>query len=524
MNSPDYQERLQAETRNYADCLNVEDLPPIFHYWSNRYVRPRLEEFGFSSPAGMFHKYVEEQCALGPGDALRFLSVGSGNCELEIDLALRLRAQGHSKFVIDCLDLNSAMLERAHVAAAQKAVEDHINLVQDDFNKWKPTHEYDAAIANQALHHVLNLEHLLTEIKASLKPHGHLIVSDMIGRNGHQLWPEALDILHELWRKLPPSYRFNNQTRRYEDLYVNEDYSRESFEAIRSQDILPLLLEQFHCELFIGFANLINPFVERSFGPHFDQTAPWDRNFIDEVQARDDYEILRGRIKPTHLLAVLGTDAGAPCAFYGPLSPEFCVRRPNLDETARTALPQDVYQWGAWPHSSQSELEIACQRLSEAAHRIQGLKNQVEQGQSDLEKRTSWAWQCEKESEERATWALEVDRENRALTALIEQLEGDLKERTLWALQRDKDFNERTAWAQQLRRELDEQTAFTVELNQEFEERTRWALQLKTELEDRTAWALQLQKEVESTAWIRSSWIRSLRDRFRRLFGLHVRP
>ena len=164
MDSPNYQARLQAETRNYADCQNVEDLPPIFHYWSNRYVRPRLEEFGFSSPTGMFHKYVEEQCALGAGGALRFLSVGSGNCELEIDLALRLLAQGHSEFVIDCIELNSAMLERSRVAAAQRGVADHINLIQDDFNEWNPTGQYDAAIANQALHHVLNLEHMLTEI------------------------------------------------------------------------------------------------------------------------------------------------------------------------------------------------------------------------------------------------------------------------------------------------------------------------------------------------------------------------
>ncbi|MDQ2948261.1 MAG: methyltransferase domain-containing protein [Acidobacteriota bacterium] len=508
---PNYQARLQAETRNYADCQNVDDLPPIFHYWSNRYVRPRLEEFGFSSPTGMFHKYVEEQGALSAGDTLRLLSIGSGNCELEIDLALRLRAKEQSKFVIDCLELNSAMLERARVAAAQHGIDDHINLIQDDFNEWKPIHQYDAAIANQALHHVLNLEHLLTGIKASLKPRGRLIVSDMIGRNGHQLWPEALDILHQLWRKLPPSYRFNNQTRRYEELYVNEDYSRESFEAIRSQDILPLLLQHFHFELFIGFANLINPFVERSFGPHFDHTAPWDRNFIDELQARDDDEILHGRITPTHLLAVLRTDTEAPCAFFGPLSPEFCVRPPGLEMTP-TALPQDVYQWGAWPHSLQSEIEIACQRLSESAHRIQNLKHELEQTQLDLEKRTAWAWQREKESEARTAWAFQVHSENRALTALTAQLEADLKQRTVWARQLEKDFDERSAWALDLRRELDEQTASTIELNKQLEERTRWALQLRQELE-RTA------QELKRTAWIRAFW-----HRFRRLFGLHVRP
>ena len=79
----------------------------------------------------------------------------------------------------------------------------------------------------------------------------------------------------------------------------------ESFEGIRSQDILPLLLDHFHFRLFFGFANVIDPFVDRSFGHNFDATAPWDRAFIDAVQERIEKEMVSGRIKPTHMLAVV---------------------------------------------------------------------------------------------------------------------------------------------------------------------------------------------------------------------------
>jgi SAM-dependent methyltransferase len=318
-----------AEKGVYNDCVKVHDLPEIFHYWSNKHVRPKLEALGFSAPNEMFRKYLEEQCRLGKHDAQRFASIGAGNCDLEIALASHLRAQGWSGFVIDCIDLNAAMLERGRAAAAKEGVEEQINFVNADFNQWTPVHEYDALIANQTLHHAMNLEGLFSQIKTCLKPNGSFIISDIIGRNGHQRWPEALEIVHEYWRKLPPSYRFNRQLQRYEELYENWDCSEESFEGIRAQDILPLVLANFHFRLFFGFANVIDPFVDRAFGYHFDAKAQWDRAFIDQVHQRDEEEIRAGHIKPTHMLAVVTKNAETPTLFHEPLRPEFCVRSPQ---------------------------------------------------------------------------------------------------------------------------------------------------------------------------------------------------
>ncbi len=39
-------------------------LPRIFHYWSNKYLRPMLEEFGVSNPDQFFAKYLHlGECA-----------------------------------------------------------------------------------------------------------------------------------------------------------------------------------------------------------------------------------------------------------------------------------------------------------------------------------------------------------------------------------------------------------------------------------------------------------------------------
>ena len=249
----------------------------------------------------MFRKYLAEQCLARRNDAKRFVSIGAGNCDLEIDLGLHLRTAGYDDFIIDCLDLNTDMLERGRTAAAKAGVAAHVNFVQADFNAWTPAHQYDAVIANQSLHHVLELEDLFAQIKSSLKPHGSLVVSDMIGRNGHQRWPEALEIVHQFWRQLPPSYRLNRKLQRYEELYQDWDCSLEGFEGIRSQDILPLLLEYFQFRLFIGFGNVIDPFVDRAFGFNFDAAQAWDRSFIDRVHQRDQEAIVSGRIGPTHI-------------------------------------------------------------------------------------------------------------------------------------------------------------------------------------------------------------------------------
>ena len=107
-----YLARVAMERSKYANALVLNDLPAIFHYWSNTYVRPKLEALGFSDDHAMFRRYMEEQCRRRGSALKRFVSIGSGNCDLEIELALHLEAKGHSDFVIDCIELNSQMLQR----------------------------------------------------------------------------------------------------------------------------------------------------------------------------------------------------------------------------------------------------------------------------------------------------------------------------------------------------------------------------------------------------------------------------
>ena len=323
----EYETRLATEQAIYESCTNVHDLPAIFHYWSDRYVRPKLEAFGFSNPYGAFRVQVEEKCRQSP-DRVQIVSLGSGNGDTEVNLASILRDRSISNFEIECLDLNQAMLDRGYEDAKQRGLTSHVTFSKGDFNDWHPENSYDIVIAHQSLHHVVNLEGLFTSIENGLRDDGIFITSDMIGRNGHLRWPEALELVHEFWKELPEAYRFNQQLKRQEDVYENWDCSVEGFEGIRAQDILPLLVDRFHFHLFLAFGNIIDPFVDRAFGHNFNADGEWDRNFIDRVHARDETEMLAGNIKPTHMLAVMGKHPVSAPKYHPPLSPEFCIRRP----------------------------------------------------------------------------------------------------------------------------------------------------------------------------------------------------
>ena len=198
-----------------------------------------------------------------------------------------------------------------------------------DVNSWRPARKYHAVLAFQSLHHFVELEVLFSKIQAALHPDGYFMADDMIGRNGHQRWPEALKFVHEFWKELPSKYTYNHLLRRFETVYENWDCATSGFEGIRAQDILALLVERFHFDSFFAFGNIIDVFIDRTFGPNFDPDKEWDRAFIDRVHAADVAEIEAGRVKPTHMMAVMTKKPVGRTKIHKHLSPGFCIRRPG---------------------------------------------------------------------------------------------------------------------------------------------------------------------------------------------------
>lgn len=192
----DYRAKLEREIEHFKD-VDVHALPPIFHYWSNAHLRPLFDECGIHDIDGFFAEHLFESARRCGGPA-RFVSIGSGNCDLEVRVATRLRAMGLLSFTLECLELNPHMLARGGEHAAAAGVTELVEFVEGDFNARRPRGAYSAAMASHSLHHVVNLEGLFDGIKTALPEGGRFVVFDIIGRNGHQRWPEALERVQAL--------------------------------------------------------------------------------------------------------------------------------------------------------------------------------------------------------------------------------------------------------------------------------------------------------------------------------------
>lgn len=332
-----YAGRLAQERRRFDTVDEFDDLPPIYHYWSNTFVRAMLERLGCRSAPTFLAKYLAESAHRSGAHQPVFLSIGSGDGNNELEIVQLLRASGMERFVIECIELNPVLVRRAADDARSAGLESHVKFLRADFNKWRPRHAYHGVVANQSLHHAENLEGLFDTVRGALAPGAYFVTNDVIGRNGHQRWPESRHVVERFWRKLPRSHRFHHQFRRQEERFNDWDCSVVGFEGIRAQDVLPLLLERFHFHVFVGYGSAIDAFVDRGLGPNFDPDAAWDRAFVDCVHACDERALLEGYLTPTHVLAVMATDPSPSPYFARGLSPQASVRDPQ-----RVVTPADL--------------------------------------------------------------------------------------------------------------------------------------------------------------------------------------
>jgi SAM-dependent methyltransferase len=324
-----YEDRVRAEARHFQGRFGFGGMPPAHDYWSNKYLRPEVERvFGVTGPAEIYaHECIRAFRECG---TRRVVSIGCGRGDTEVQIARRLRELGEDDFRIECLELVPALCERGRRFAAENDVAGHVEFVEADMNAWAPdaAGAYAVVIANQVLHHVVELEHLFDAVRRALAPRGILATRDMIGRNGHRCWPEAKAVVDELWAALPRRFTYDVRFERFYERYPDRDLSAEGFEGIRAQDILPLLLERFHADRFVGFGGLVERFFGRGFGANFRMDDEGDRALVDLIYLINRRLIDAGVIKPTQMVASLRLEPGEERHGFG-WSPAFCLRPPD---------------------------------------------------------------------------------------------------------------------------------------------------------------------------------------------------
>ncbi len=328
-----YKKKILEENEKFNkridQAINIHDLPEISHYYSQKYKKPNLEKFNILNIWDFFAKPIRKLANQDINRKITIASLGSRTCEVEIEIINFLLKGDVSNTEIHCYDLNEKMLEIGRNYTEKQGISKYFKFILTDINSIKFNQTYDVFIANHSLHHFLELEHIFENIRKSMHQESYFIVNDMIGRNGHMRWPEHLSLINDLWNYLPYDYRYNTLLKRYEEKLENWDCSKEGFEGIRAQDILPLLTIHFNFEFFYAFGGIIDVFVGRKFGHHFNLQDSWDLNFIDYVANLNNKLLLKKYIKPTQLLAYLTIKQPTEQIYVNNLSPFECIRNPN---------------------------------------------------------------------------------------------------------------------------------------------------------------------------------------------------
>ena len=151
LKEPDYQSRIRAQIAQYAKPEALLKLPPIYHYWIAKHIRPRMHTvFGVSNVL-LIYAGCAAEAFRQPGASRRIISLGAGECVHEISLIKKLLEMGETDFVIEGLELSPVRSERARANGKREGVEQFLEINESDLNSWVPARRYSTVIAKDTL-------------------------------------------------------------------------------------------------------------------------------------------------------------------------------------------------------------------------------------------------------------------------------------------------------------------------------------------------------------------------------------
>ena len=152
------------------------------------------------------------------------------------------------------MDVAEGAIEGARKTAQDEGL-DGLTYEVADLNTAKlPKETYDAVYAHAAFHHVFQLEHLLDQIKQTLKPGGLFVAYEYIGPSQMQFPRRHLELADIFLKAIPERYRKFQRRRgiKKEALRASLDTmnSSDPSEGIRASEIVPLIASRFEIRHF----------------------------------------------------------------------------------------------------------------------------------------------------------------------------------------------------------------------------------------------------------------------------------
>lgn len=180
---------------------------------------------------------------------IKALSIGCGFGIIERTLRRHDYCQ-----LIHGVDVAEKAIETARKTAQAEGL-DGLSYEVADLNTAKfPPQTYDVVYAHASLHHIFQLEHLLNEIKQTLRPGGLFVVYEYIGPSQMQFPRRDLELADVFLKVIPERYRQLQRRKgtKKEALRASLDTMNRSdpSEGIRASEIVPLIASRFEIRHF----------------------------------------------------------------------------------------------------------------------------------------------------------------------------------------------------------------------------------------------------------------------------------
>jgi len=304
MDQIEYEKHIKAEREFYDKSLYLENLTEktssALTYFLDAFHQRTIDQIGQNAwqyTINTVNKKIKEK------SKINILSLGSGPGGLEMILAESFS----DGYFMECHDINEESLKLGQEKADKSKF--NIKFIQTDINKIElESNKYDIIFAHASLHHMLNHEQIAKQVKKSMKEDGEFIVFDLIYKNGMMIWPETKRIANILFKLLPEKYRFHKYDPIGSEPWTelpDVDLSTTGFECIRSQDLLPVLKQEFKVKFeVLGFA-FARRFFDVQFGPNYDLNNPFDKAIMDTVLNLDHEYSKKFNLKPENIFIVL---------------------------------------------------------------------------------------------------------------------------------------------------------------------------------------------------------------------------
>ena len=259
-------------------------------------------------------KYFMAKYIKKPG---RVLSLGCGNGHLERVLI----GMGLPYIEMQGIDINPDLMKYAAEEAARSGCK-NIRYLAADLNHFElPPRSFDLIIFFHSLHHIENLEGMISNVRNALAEDGLVLVVDFVGPSRFQWTDLQMRLTQELLDNLPDELklgRYNPSSRSVKRTItrstVKEVVDIDPSEAIRSGEILNLLRAEFQVLEEKPMGGTLLHLLYNGIAGNFDETNPYVCALIRSLQKTEELLILNGVISSDFIFMVLRNKPGQKLA------------------------------------------------------------------------------------------------------------------------------------------------------------------------------------------------------------------